>query len=148
MVLEEYRTQFAGLDFVQMWTCDWHPINSNFDGYITLFRVLDQSNLYNMHFGAGVNGQWNYQSLPSVIKLNAGEEYIIGSIWTTGGYYFGTAGAAEFRPTTGPWTYIIMAYCNSCTPTTYPTSSLSGYTYGVATFAYLLSDPNASLGNE
>ena len=135
---------------MNMWVTQfghWHPSNSGFDGYITLFRVLDQSNINNMHFGAGIDGQWNYQSLPSAIQLTAGEDYIIGSIWTTGGYYFGTGGQPEFRPTSGPWTYVQMDYCNSCTPTTFPTQTLNGYTYGVATFTYELSAPGI-VGNE
>lgn len=116
----------------------WNPNMAGYNGHVSLFRVSDMSLLATLPFGSGPN-QWDYKPLSVPVHLVSGEEYIIADIWTSGGYFFGTGGAAQFRPSTGDWTYVRMQYCNSCTESTFPTLFLNGYTYGVATFSYVYS---------
>jgi hypothetical protein len=105
---------------------------SNNPRTITLFDFTTQAILEQQQV-AGPNSQWSYHPLPQPRWLAPGSQYVLEIFFPAGdeNYYYGAA------PTMNPRvTYHDMRYCNSCTPNTFPTSSLGGLLYGYVDFQF------------
>ena len=81
---------------------------------------------------SGPAAQYSYAPLSSPIWLTGGSQYIC-SLYqgSSDGYYFTSSSQIGQHLTYGD-----MRYCNSCTPNTFPTNTLSGYHYGFPDFWY------------
>lgn len=80
-------------------------------------------------------GQYIYENISAPVTLNAGTQYSL-SLYHSGPtapYYFGTSSQINSNLTYGR-----MRYCNSCTPGTYPTQTLSNYHYGTPDFLFVV----------
>lgn len=81
-------------------------------------------------------GQWSFVTLPSPVTLSNGGMYIVTGYQTTGPYYFSSFTAPSTWLPTGTIQYMDMRYSNGGTATSFPTSTLSNYQYGVVDFGY------------
>lgn len=99
--------------------------------YITLFDFSTQAILKQIQV-SGPAAQYDYGDLPEPLWLTAGTQYLIEMFQSaTDGYYFGGTPQAGSHIT-----YYDMRYCNGCTPSTFPTNSLSAMHYGFVDFWY------------
>ncbi len=92
-------------------------------------------------------GVWEYEPISAPVTLNQGTNYILilnhqGTQSTP--YYYETNNQVNFN-----LTYVQMRYCNSCGPTTFPSSTLNNYHYGTPDFLFnTCATPNQVTLNE
>lgn len=94
--------------------------------YVTLFKVSDQSIVYQTQVG-GPAGQYSYGNIPTPLWLTQGAQYIL-EMYQGGsdGYYFGPSTSQIGQHLT----YLDMRYCNGCDQNTYPQNFLNSIHYG------------------
>ena len=98
--------------------------------FVTLWDVATSSIIY-QDTVSGPTGIYTYKDI-APFWITSGTQYILSLFQGSGdGYYFGTSTAAGEHIN-----YSTMRYCNSCTESTFPTSSLGGYHYGVPDIHY------------
>ena len=85
---------------------------------------------------------WQYFDLDTSVALDNGGTYVVG-IFSSGqaSYYYASGLSDEWYPT-GDIEYQTMLYHNN-TYSSYPTSSLNGYHYGVPDIGYVIPGPGA-----
>lgn len=104
------------------------------DRVVTLWESVAQNIIAQDTVSNAGAGVWSYDQLDNGIFVAQGTEYIHCLFQGQGdGYYFGTSSQIGQH-----LTYGAMRYCNSCTPATFPTSTLNNYHYGVPDFWYYL----------
>lgn len=82
-----------------------------------------------------VPGVWQYEPISSPVSLSAGVSYTLSL------YQAGSSAPYYYEPSTqinSNLTYVTMRYCNSCGPTTFPTSTLANYHYGTPDFHFVI----------
>lgn len=94
-----------------------------------------QTKIYEQTSQLNSPGQYIYEDLDSVIKLNSGTQYIL-ELYGAGSadYYYGNSSQIGQH-----LTYYDMRYCGSCTNNTFPTTVLTNIHYGTPDFLYTLS---------
>lgn len=100
-----------------------------------IWDFATQTKVYEQTSQLNTPGQYVYEDLDSVIKLNSGTQYILELYGAgTAEYYYGNSSQIGQH-----LTYYDMRFCNSCTNNTFPTTILTNYHYGTPDFLYVLS---------
>jgi len=100
--------------------------------FVTLFNYTTTAKVAQVTTPTGTPGQYVYNPISRPIWLSKDSTYVL-EVYNAGGdmYYYGTSSQIGQYLTYGD-----MRYCNSCDQNTFPTSSLSGYHYGIPDLLY------------
>lgn len=93
--------------------------------FVTLFDFVSQAILAQIQV-SGPAAQYSYAPISNPMWLTQGTQYVLQLYQgSADGYYFGSSSQIGQH-----LTYLDMRYCNSCTQSTFPTSTLSNFHYG------------------
>ncbi|RIK65074.1 MAG: hypothetical protein DCC64_03115, partial [Planctomycetota bacterium] len=127
-----FQVNASGVTVSQM-GC-WYPDGTTSQKTISLFDANSQALLAQVTPSVGTG--WRWANLTTPVALTNGGQYIVTGFTVTASYYFrSVTGMTQWMPT-GTIQYLDMRYANSCTSTTFPSSTLSNYQYGVVDIGY------------
>jgi hypothetical protein len=81
-------------------------------------------------------GSWVFMNLTNPVPLTNGQQYIVCGHHGSGGYYYQSFTAPSPWLPTGDIQYMDMRFTSSTNPSTFPTSVLTNYQYGVVDIGY------------